>query len=265
MTDAPSPSRWIGFRLRCAFFGAFLAVAHSSTAVGSGQPDVLVIGQSVQGREITALLWNDQAEQPATLVLGAVHGDERESGVLAELLAARWQRNPSLLGGKRVILIPKMNPDGWDANSRGNARGVDLNRNFSVGWEKKKRGRWDYSGTAPLSEPEARAVHALMQAGPIERIVTLHSCRTCGGVNNFDGPARRLAILMRQFNGYRVLDEWPSPTPGSFGTFAGKHSNIPTITLEMPRNKTSEDDFKRSAAAIEALITAVERVSSVLN
>jgi len=37
--------------------------------------------------------------------------------------------------GVAIWLVRSINPDGVAANLRKNARGVDLNRNFSVGWQ----------------------------------------------------------------------------------------------------------------------------------
>ena len=67
-------------------------------------------------------------------------------------------------------------------------------------------------------------------------IISIHSCRRCGGMNNFDGPANAYAALMSAKNGYRASSEWQAETPGSFGTWAGKGKNIPTLTLEMPNS-----------------------------
>ncbi|MEM7405294.1 MAG: M14 family zinc carboxypeptidase [Pseudomonadota bacterium] len=211
-----------------------------------------VLGSSAEGAAIVARRWNAGAG-PAILVIGAIHGDERESGHLPDVLNRRWQHQPERLGARHVILIMRLNPDGWHRKTRKSARRVDLNRNFPAGWRASERQSATHGGPAPLSEPEARIVHRLLTSEPIAAIVALHSCRRCGGVNNYDGPARKLAARMSELNGYKSTGEWPQPTPGSLGTFAGRDRGIPTVTLEMPRGMPGAG-LVTNATAIEALI-----------
>ena len=53
---------------------------------------------------------------------------------------------------------------------------------------------------------------------------------------NFDGPARPVAEAMAKTSGYPVVEDIGYPTPGSFGTYAGKIRQIPVVTLELPPN-----------------------------
>src|SRR5690349_292817 len=121
----------------------------------AGADEREAIGRSVHHRPI--LLLTDTAPKPelTVLVVGAIHGDEVAGMRIARrLIAARAPARTELL------VVPTVNPDGVASGTRGNARGVDLNRNFPYRWRPLTGG--EYSGTAPLSEPETRAAYALL-------------------------------------------------------------------------------------------------------
>jgi protein MpaA len=211
-----------------------------------------LLGYSVEHRPIVAKVWNEGAGRPA-LVFAAIHGDERTAGTLGEMLSARWRDDPGKLGGNAVILIPVMNPDGYELNTRENARGVDLNRNFPEGWKTDDKKNRD-SGAGPLSEPESAILAGLVERENPARIISIHACLKCEGVNNFDGPALELAREMARINGYPAEEEWHKETPGSFGAFAGKSKNIPTVTLELPQVMDSVREWEDNMLAVEAAV-----------
>jgi murein peptide amidase A len=114
-----------------------------------------VIGHSIAGRPI--FLFSDAAPDAVlkVLVVGDIHGNEAAGMRIARRLITG--RAPART---EFLIVPTVNPDGVAAGTRGNARGVDLNRNFPYRWRPLDGG--EYSGTVPLSEPETRATYGLI-------------------------------------------------------------------------------------------------------
>jgi murein peptide amidase A len=130
-----------------------LAAAPGATATGATRTGVVLLGRSVEGRPIEAVEVGDR-NGPTVLVVGCVHGDES-----AGLAVARRLRRMSPRG-LDLWIVPDLNPDGRAANRRGNAHGVDLNRNFPFRW--RRLGGVYYSGPRPLSERESRIAYRLI-------------------------------------------------------------------------------------------------------
>lgn len=112
-----------------------------------------VAGDSAEGRPIGLLQRGDPAIDGEVLVFGCVHGDECAAREIQPLAPGSGCPDPA----SDVYLVPNLNPDGLALGTRLNGRGVDLNRNFPVGWKAiGKRGSPQYSGPRPFSEPETR-------------------------------------------------------------------------------------------------------------
>lgn len=117
---------------------------------------IVTLGRSVEGRPITGIEIGDRASQRKVLVVGCVHGNEcAGEAITRRLLELKPPANIDLW------IIPNLNPDGASHGTRGNARGVDLNRNFPWNWQALS-GVY-YSGQHPLSEPEARAAYRVIK------------------------------------------------------------------------------------------------------
>lgn len=117
----------------------------------------LVIGTSVRGRPIVAWTFGSDRARRKILVVGCIHGNECAG--LAIVSSLRHARVPN---GVQLWLVPEMNPDGSAADSRQNAHGVDLNRNFPYRWQPIADPTY-YSGPRATSEPETRAAMRLVR------------------------------------------------------------------------------------------------------
>lgn len=220
------------------------------------------LGRSVQRRPIQAFI-RGAKRGPTILVIGGFHGDEPKSVFVARRLIDELTLHPQKADQVRWIVVPALNPDGYERRRRQNARGVDLNRNFPTkNWASvARRGRM-YGGPKPGSEPETTiAINLVKQLRPA-CIITIHSISQNRFCNNFDGPARSIARAMSNANGYPVSSTIGYPTPGSFGTWAGIERQIPTITLELPSRHSSSRCWRDNQIAI---LKAAVRVASALH
>ena len=169
------------------------------------------------------------------MVLGGFHGDEPKSVFVAQCLIELLSASPKSARLPTWIVVPLVNPDGYERRKRRNAHGVDLNRNFPTrNWRPSSSRSRMYGGPSPASEPETRAVIRLIERYKPGRIVTIHSIGGERYCNNYDGPAKAMSKSMSQRNGYPVTRNIGYPTPGSFGTWAGAERRIPVVTLELP-------------------------------
>jgi protein MpaA len=181
-----------------------------------------IVGTSVQNRPIMCTVFGQGPD--VTLILAAIHGNEPAGTPLVRRLAEHLRQSPHLLAGRTVVLLPAANPDGLAYNSRFNANGVDLNRNFSTA----NRANSAEFGRTALSEPEARAIQQLIRQYSPDRIVSIHQPLGC---IDYDGPAFGIASRMGQYCGLPVKKV--GAKPGSLGSYAGLTLGIPIITFEM--------------------------------
>lgn len=149
-----------------------------------------VIGHSVQGRPIVLFTKGASNAPLKVLVVGAIHGNETAGMRITGRLLGQSAPHRT-----RLMVVPTINPDGVAAGTRGNARGVDLNRNFPYRWRPLFGG--EYSGTVPLSEPETRAAYGLILRQKPDVTIWFH--QPFGLVDKPEGnpfAARRFAELI---------------------------------------------------------------------
>jgi protein MpaA len=191
-----------------------------------------VYGQSLEGNDLT--VWLPEDEEPAILVLASMHGDESETTVVLSD-ALRSIRSDSL----KNAAILCANPDGVMRGTRGNARGVDLNRNFpSSNWspdpvfyKSRENDPQDIAlspGSDPASEPETRALLSIVDRMKPQAVITLHSALAC--IDDLD--CSFLGKQLSERSGL-PLELVSYTTLGSFGSWAQERRlNLVTYELE---------------------------------
>lgn len=238
------------FFLLATMFLASCAAPRGSTILPERQTEGVwhVIGESGEGRPIRA---RTAGTGPRRIYLIAgIHGDERPAVKNAERLNILL--DTSLPEGTVVRLVEDMNPDGTERSSRGNGRGVDLNRNWPASNFKPHRTR----GDQPLSESETAAVHGdLLRFDPTV-VIVLHAARG-GPFVNFDGPAREEAQLFAdaaavQDGRWHLVADMGYPTPGSLGSWMGGDRKTPILTIELPRGESARETWGALRAGLLA-------------
>lgn len=178
-----------------------------------------VIGRSCAGRDIIALKVGKGHDY--SLFASAFHGSEHITANILlffiEELCYAIKNDTSLAGlnvrkalfGRGVIFVPCVNPDGCEISIHGasgcgsltkqisrlckndfihwnaNLRGVDINHNFSAGWDALKQLERNsgiygpsptrFGGFKPESEPETLALTELCRTNRIHHVTALHS------------------------------------------------------------------------------------------
>ena len=140
-------------RAACIAIALTATVTALAAAAVSRSPHAELLGRSWQGRPITAFEVGDPGST-RVLVIGCVHGNEAAGIAVTRALRRTSPR------GLDLWIVDDLNPDGVAAGTRGNAHGVDLNRNFPYAW--RPRAGVYASGPHALSEREARIAHRLI-------------------------------------------------------------------------------------------------------
>ncbi len=203
------------------------------------------IGTSVRGLPITVEIVGDPHAARRVLALGCIHGNECAGVPVLTALSA-------VAPAKGVVyyLVHYPNPDGALAHTRQNARLVDLNRNFP-GWQPAgSPGYVYYPGVGPLSEPESRAVYALVNAVNPTVFLSYHQAMN---IIDFDGGNLLAGLGYAQLSGEPYLQT--THYRGSATTWAHlAHPRMTILTVELPASV--------SAAAITAHFRAAQWIAT---
>jgi g-D-glutamyl-meso-diaminopimelate peptidase len=244
------------------------------------KPDVvkeLVIGKSVEGRDITAYTFG-QGEKHLNFIGGIHGGYEWNSVLLAYQFIDYLTANPDFIPKDlTVTVIPSVNPDGVykvvekegrftvadvktnlpAGTGRFNTDKVDLNRNFDCNWQATSTWRSNLvsAGTSAFSEPEVMALkNFILQDKPVAAIFwhSQSNAVYASACNNGILPETlNIMTVYAQASGYPAVKTFDSYviTGDAEGWLASV--NIPAITVELATHETIEWD--RNLAGVKAL------------
>jgi protein MpaA len=187
------------------------------------------IGRTVEGRVILALHFEPPSyarPRPPAVLVGAIRGDEPlGTYCLSRLCEDLVERPP----GRETWIVPVLNVDGLAGGSQNNAHDVDLDSNFAATSFGASPLPGYHPGAAPESEPETRALAALIERVQPRRCLVVQAPYP---LLRWDGAGQELAEAMAALNGYQVLSGrgWP----GSFAAKYGQDRGLEVVTLEIP-------------------------------
>lgn len=169
------------------------------------------------------------------LVFAGIHGEEPETTYALSRALRQLATRP-----EHCAVVLAANPDGLIRGTRGNARGVDLNRNFPTrDWQPKPVTHRSTiedpsdillgTGERAASEPETRALMSLIDELKPGAVIALHAPLACIDDANASPLGQRIA----KRTGLPLVRDVGYATPGSFGTWGGER-DLPVITYEFP-------------------------------
>jgi murein peptide amidase A len=203
-----------------------------------------IVGTSVQGRPIRIRAVGHGPRR--VLFIGGIHGDEPEGAYATAELPGAFD-DAGLADGVTLTILEDANPDGRAAGTRGNANGVDVNRNFPASNFDTTNAS---NGGSPLSQPEARAVYNTIERIDPALVLVAHSWAGRQFIN-FDGPAREIAERFAASSGLPVQESSAfAPTPGSLGSYFGRDRGTSVLTVEVLKGSDPKKVWEQLRTAL---------------
>lgn len=273
------------------------------------------IGQSEYGREIYAVKIGKG--EPSAVIIGTAHAREWiNSALISDMIKQYAQAYNNyeyidsyyvreVLDGCSIVFIPMQNPDGVALQQQGlsaftpeqqveirslgygnkykqwkaNAKGVDLNRQQNINWDKVRMNELypsyhNHKGYAPEQASEARAVINYIRETQPKALVSFHSSGQVidwTGCNADWNRDRNLAKKVGAVTGYRVLYDDATPPAGGLSPWFRVETGGMALTIETGRfsgeNEVRYNDYPAiwRQNYLVGLITANEVYQNWLN
>lgn len=216
----------------------------------------LDVGQSLQGRPIHGFTLGNPGARRLLVVIGRQHPPEttgaRALMAFVDTLAADEPDARRFRAQVLTLVIPLLNPDGVAAgNWRGNANGVDLNRDWGI-----------------FREPETRAardtIDHLLADGPRSLALAIDFHSTWKDIfyivsedpsTRPDGLLGRLIAHMRERFPGQIRVKANAAKGSVFKNWVYRHYHAPAVTYEVGDRSNAEAARKHARFAARTLIT----------
>lgn len=244
---------------------------------------VTVIGQSADDRNLYEVVLGNPEAKKHLIVIANLHGREYMTTQLCmrqiEYYLGMYNKKISgtkvsaVLDNVAIHYVPSSNPDGTAISQFGfgairnkdlraglrempgsaskwkaNARGVDLNRNWAIAFQKRgQRGYAGFHGNKAASEPEVKAlvkmIDRIEESGQIAGVISYHSTGSILYGRCADNAAAKVEQTTNQMyktaqslTGYRLMPtESLSSAAGCSREYFLYKRKVPCITLEVGR------------------------------
>jgi len=250
------------------------------------------IGASENGRQIPVLVVGKPESENQILLQAGIHGREHMTCWLLMAMTELWLAEGRVDAWDVCFhILPMTNPDGvtisqagklpadleavyandiqkkytnlsksaYAAQWKANAKGVDLNRNFDMGWN-AYQGRPDpssecYKGEAPFSAAEAKALRDYTLAYDLDATVSYHAS---GSIQYIGDRSQTLAREITFVTGYAALSAAQTDAAG-YRDWAEGILKIPSVTVEIGSfaaplaERELESLLARNAGVLKAL------------
>jgi protein MpaA len=193
-----------------------------------------------------------------------MEGNEQNSSELLDQWIPALDSDPSRIPSWRtIVVIPTINPDGFAADTRLNADGIDLNRNFpSNNWQTRvteplANTVWtNDGGPYPLSAPESQALASFYEAHRPRLTLTMHSH---GGIVEANDAGDSIALGAqyaaladyKPIPTYEIGDFFDYTTTGAFEDWANNKLGLPVLEVEL--QSPTADEYTRNLPALWAM------------
>jgi hypothetical protein len=213
----------------------------------------VTFGRSVRGDRLRAVRLGDPNASRKALLVGSIHGDETAGHEIVRILRRRYRD----LKGAELWVVKTVNPDGVRANRRQNARGVDLNRNFSYRWTGAAASGAEDPGPRPFSEPESRAVRRLARRLKPRITIWYHQpwgqvLLPCSG----PAPAQRRYARISGLPAKRCRGQH---LHGTATSWQNHRSSGTAFVVELPGGELSNRRARRNARAAARVVSRGRR------
>jgi protein MpaA len=204
----------------------------------------ITFGHSVAGRALRAYRIGDPEARRKALVVGSIHGDETEG----HEIVGRVRRELREISRVEIWVVQTVNPDGAARNTRKNAHGVDLNRNFGEDWNgSAPPSSADYAGPHPFSEPESRAVRRLVKRVRPDVTVWYHQpwnavLSPCSGPSSTQREYARVAGMRTSCRGAGL--------PGTVRNWQNANFGGHAFVVELGGGELGSNAVRRHARAV---------------